>query len=385
MAINFHIPPHCLRIASLLLCFCIQWASHHLWSTQRLFLVAGQSNAVGVGDSTLSPVPPPGTAWEFHGPSSSLIPLKDPVGYLTPEEPFQGAVWGSGWPAFAQEWNRLTGDTVIIVQAALGGTACHPNADVGGGNWGAEGDLFNCAVAKVKKAEESTGLKLSAILWLQGESDAIGIHSGLINASEYQWAFDDLIQRFRNELGCTIPLGIIHTGRFTPEYDDVFQQVIDVQKLVADHPGNFIAHADAWEFVGSGWMTDPIHFDQRGLNEIGMESAVQTLNYLSNPDSLLDSLDCTPPLTEPLSITLFPVPAGNRLNVMLRGTSCAFRPYIVVDAAGKRVKSGQLSPASGIYSPFGGLVVSDLNAGIYHIRVDLPEGLYSARFLIQRQ
>jgi len=49
--------------------------------------------------------------------------------------------------------------------------------------------------------EKATGLKLSGILWLQGERDANAIHDGKLKPAEYQAALTDLINRFRKSFG----------------------------------------------------------------------------------------------------------------------------------------------------------------------------------------
>ena len=83
----------------------------------QLFLLAGQSNAVGQGDSLESAVCQPNTAFEFDADANDFIPLKDPAG--KPWKLFQQA--GSMAPAFAKRINELTGQPLCIVTAARGG------------------------------------------------------------------------------------------------------------------------------------------------------------------------------------------------------------------------------------------------------------------------
>jgi len=87
---------------------------------QQLFLLAGQSNAVGPGDSLESTVCHPNTAFEFDATVNDLIPLKDPAG--KPWKLFQQAGTGSMAPAFAKRINELTGQPLYMVTAARGGT-----------------------------------------------------------------------------------------------------------------------------------------------------------------------------------------------------------------------------------------------------------------------
>ncbi|MDP4273141.1 MAG: hypothetical protein Q8907_02565, partial [Bacteroidota bacterium] len=49
-------------------------------AAQKLFLLAGQSNAVGQGDSLKSLVCKPNMAFEFDANANDFIHLKDPAG-----------------------------------------------------------------------------------------------------------------------------------------------------------------------------------------------------------------------------------------------------------------------------------------------------------------
>jgi hypothetical protein len=90
---------------------------------QQLFLLAGQSNAVGQGDSSQSAICLPGTAYEYKAISNECTSLKDPVGEKW--ELFQKAGSGSVAPAFAKRLNELTGFKINIVAAARGGASCN--------------------------------------------------------------------------------------------------------------------------------------------------------------------------------------------------------------------------------------------------------------------
>jgi len=227
---------------------------------RRLILVAGQSNCVGKGDASLSSVGMPGTAWEYLFAGDSLVPLLDPVG--KEELNFQQAASGSAWPAFVETFNRLTGDTVIIVAAARGGSSNHVKAELHGmGTWSPTGQLllFDAAVTKVKAAMRKTGLSLSAIVWIQGERDANAINSGQLSAMEYRDSLKKLIQRFRSELGGHTPFFIVKTGYYRHHPQKGLDQVRAAQTHVAQHIEQvYIAFEHASTFFERGWMTDDI-------------------------------------------------------------------------------------------------------------------------------
>ena len=88
-----------------------------------LFLVAGQSNAVGQGDSSLTVKTGLSQAFEYRYTDDSLLQLADPVG--TRELDFEKAFTGSAWPAFAQRLYQLTSKSIVIIPAARGGSSCN--------------------------------------------------------------------------------------------------------------------------------------------------------------------------------------------------------------------------------------------------------------------
>ncbi len=311
---------------------------HTFGQGKKLFLVAGQSNAVGVGksDSSLAFLNP--LCFEFYSEPSSLKLLQDPVGYTLPNEDFQAALSGSAWPAFADTYQQLNGDSVIIIQAAKGGTACHEKADGGAGNWSNNYHLFTQAVSKAKMAEAFTGKQLDGIIWLQGESDAIGIVQNKITACQYKWALQNLIQRFRNELHCSLPFYIIQTGLYLPEYDAAFNVVRDVQQQVANEdPLTFIADSSANQYRALGYMTDQIHFDQRALNAMGTNAA-QTIRQLELSVNM-DSCFTLPAAPLSPDWAVYPSPFTDKLTIEVRNFSCGNLEVDLTNLVGKKMQS----------------------------------------------
>ncbi|MBT1687143.1 sialate O-acetylesterase [Dawidia soli] len=142
----------------------------------QLYLLAGQSNAVGQGDSALSPACSAGTAWEYIATRDALVVLRDPFGQ--DELHFQRAHTGSLAPALAEALYRRTGKPVVLVAAARGGSACHTLAELNDyGTWDVQGRLLLMpfAIQKVQAAERKTGKRLQGVVWVQGERDANAI------------------------------------------------------------------------------------------------------------------------------------------------------------------------------------------------------------------
>ncbi len=238
---------------------------------QSLFLLAGQSNAVGQGDSSLSQHLLPETAWEFKQESGSLVPLKDPFGEN--QSPFQQANTGSIAPAFAHRYHELTMNKVVMVAAARGGSSCHQLAELPGmGTWDTEGDLllFDASVAKTKAAIVLTGIPFGGIIWIQGERDANAINKGELSSEAFQKELEALIQRFRKAFGKKMPFYLVLTGAYIDHPTAGFEQVRQVQKRIAEmDKWTHLVFTDTPDFPEKGWMKDQIHYNQTGLNTIG--------------------------------------------------------------------------------------------------------------------
>lgn len=240
---------------------------------QSLFLVAGQSNAVGQGDSLKSVICKPNTCFEFDASDNRFIPLKDPAG--KPWKSFQRAGTGSICPPFAARFNSLTGKQIYMVTAARGGASCSKKAELANyGTWDTSGLLFQQAVEKTGMAEILSGLRLSGIIWLQGERDANAMLSGHITAADYKTALIDLINRFREAFKSEIPFYIIQTGYQLDKSRDGSNAVRKIQTEVAEKmKGVYIAYSETNEFENRAWFKDNVHYNQEALNDIGKKTA----------------------------------------------------------------------------------------------------------------
>lgn len=236
---------------------------------KKVFMVAGQSNAVGQGDASASVICNAGIAFEYK--PQGLVPLSDPVG--TAAGGFEHAASGSLCPAFAKAYNAITGRTVILVPAARGGSSCHQKAELNNyGTWARTGHrtLFDSAVQKAQAATGITNSALAGILWLQGERDANAINTGTLTVAGYRQALQDLLQRFRDKLGKNLPVYIVLTGYYTNHPTQGFDHVRQAQEDVAcSDPYTYIVYRKTNLFPHKSWMKDDIHYNQTGLNDIG--------------------------------------------------------------------------------------------------------------------
>ncbi|HEU4554597.1 MAG TPA: sialate O-acetylesterase [Chitinophaga sp.] len=256
---------------------CLLALQNTMAQTKRLFLVAGQSNAVGQGDSAAAVHCAAGTAFEYSFTGNALLALKDPVGQH--ELHFEKANTGSAWPAFAKAYHNLTGSNVIIVQAARGGSSCHYKAELKNcGTWDNRGQLplFDSAVIKAKAAACKTGLPVAGILWSQGERDANAVNAQQLTPEEYEQQLVLLINKFRKALGNQVNFYIIQTGYYTGHPVKGFDAIRKAQENVAGKMRHvFIVYAPTNTFEGKGWMKDEIHYNQTALNNIGSAVAKQ--------------------------------------------------------------------------------------------------------------
>lgn len=239
-----------------------------------VFLVAGQSNAAGRGESSKSPDVPSGTAYEYVG--SDIEELEDPVGGTLPKA--EAADTGSAWPAFANAWAGY-GRTCVLVPVARGNTAQVAAADAGDGNWDSTGELRYAASDATNEAiewleENGYDPTLLGTVWMQGERDATAIDRDLISKAEYEDGLVEMIRFYRSEIEDGMPFYIDQTGRPSDGDTSGYRDVRAVQSAVADRlPSTYLATDFARKFPDIGLMSDRLHYTQTGYDLIGRYTA----------------------------------------------------------------------------------------------------------------
>lgn len=162
-------------------------------TTINVFLIAGQSNALGQGDNlSKSPTVPHGKVLQVN--SGVISDANDPVG--------TGST-GSAWPAFGLAIYEATNQLVAFVPAAVGGTGQFAISGDGGSNWDTTGTLVTTAIATLNSA---IGTLVNAgynpifrgVLWSQGEHDAAQINASTETQSNYSTALGNMVPRFRS-------------------------------------------------------------------------------------------------------------------------------------------------------------------------------------------
>ena len=268
----------------------------------HLFAFIGQSNMQGEGDAALAPTPAAGTAYEYFLGSDSVLPMTTMNGeWLNYNGGNQlGAAKDSSLlPAFAVEYNAQTGKNITAVHAARGGAAWFYELDPSFGTWAPGNDLMNAAKQKIDAAITNTGLPLTGVVMLGGESDIAigcgGAANGFILA-DFKEGVRDILRELKASYNAPVYIiqpGHLHvtpSGPFTPSCDwasdQVRQGVLDLTSEVEFASYVKVVHEDAHTFRDSGFMyleADEVHYNQAGLNKLGTESAANLVaNQICN-------------------------------------------------------------------------------------------------------
>ena len=255
-----------------------------------LFIVAGQSNAVGTGPSPgYEDASYCGLYWDWKDQKAkSLKPLKDPV---------YRSFRGSAWPSFARKIFELTGRKVIILNVAWGGAAVtniNPN-----NSWYQDSTVTS--LRRIDATREwndlTTALKtkgiqyeLAGMMWIQGEAECARIGAGTLSVQAYTDGTLDAFKYFRElTSNSTLPIYLAQIGYYkhamaNPELLGGYEKVRKAQlDLCKEHEKNlvFMASELPATYFKAGYMQDAIHYNQRGYNSLGASFA----RFISNHQS----------------------------------------------------------------------------------------------------
>jgi hypothetical protein len=239
-----------------------------------IFLVAGQSNAVGASEGG-GPVIQPGIAKQYYSSALTEI-LGDPVG---------GATYGSLCPAFVNEYYRRTGRGVILVPAALNGSPLLQATLGGTDNWSSTGTLRGTAITLLdaaKTAATSANLpwQFGGVIWVQGERDADAIDASTAGVSGANYITEfGLLNTYLNtntgNVGNRMPILMVRTGHKDTGDTAGYVAIRAAQDTLArTHPNVFMAHTGAYRFTARGLMKDLYHYEQPAYDEIGVSVAM---------------------------------------------------------------------------------------------------------------
>ncbi|OWQ54779.1 hypothetical protein CEE60_07210 [Stenotrophomonas maltophilia] len=264
----------------------------HLPTEFVVFVIAGQSNAQGIGYPPRSPSIPAGVAYQYS--ANVLVPLVgDPVG---------NADTASAWPSFVNEFYRRTSMGVVLVPAAAGNSgltlaASAPAVGGNGVNWTAEGGRRTFAMDRLQAAvnalnNASIAWRFGGVLWSQGERDSRCLpnatsNPGVITEQEYAVAFDGLLSYFNSRIGNEKwPFILAMTGGDDEGIDaNALASMRALQREIANTRSQVrLGWTGAFNLIARGLMRkhdfpdgtssqNRSHYSQQGYNEMGAAMA----------------------------------------------------------------------------------------------------------------
>lgn len=248
----------------------------NLSKTLDVFLIVGDSNAVGQGNSSQSPSVQSGTVLNYVGSSKTIVTTNDPVASALPAG--LSASTGSAWPAFGGAYYKATGRKVGLVVTGVGGSTQSSAADfgVGNGNWDLTGanypnaiTAFNTATAAFAAAGYIVNFK--GVIVNLGANDAEQIDNSVIVVGQYQTAFVNMLARFRATFSNPeLPIYVVQTGTNLTASDSGYSQVRAAQITVINADlYTSLAFFNTFDFLARGLMNSGAHYTQAGYNEVG--------------------------------------------------------------------------------------------------------------------
>lgn len=190
-----------------------------------LWVIAGQSNAVGYGHGRV--VDPPALSVSVFGVNEcwrmATHPIFDSTGSKHPANRDSGWMEVSPWLTFGKEILHGAGVPVGLIPSALGGSplcAWEPGSPEGA-------FLYENMVAMIAAA----GGKVAGMVWYQGCSDA-----GEGTAPSYLARFSHFVEEFRAQYGANLPVITAQLNRYLdglPEHDRPWAELREAQRQAA--------------------------------------------------------------------------------------------------------------------------------------------------------
>jgi len=233
----------------------------------KIVVELGQSNMEGRDGDSANPNYPFSSSHSFYWNGSSPIALTTTRG---------GANGGSQANYFADKYNQLTGNSVIVAEAAEGSTSL-TNIRGGNSDWSATGNLRNSAISLINGAINyySENAPFCA-LWCQGENDAGDIVNRGQTKANVKTAMQDLVDWWTN-LYPNAPFIISLLGYTTNTASDyAYDLVREVQvEIAAENANVFIGFERAKFFRDEGKLIDIVHYSYVGYKEMGESLATK--------------------------------------------------------------------------------------------------------------
>ena len=232
-----------------------------------LFLLVGQSNMKGRATIPMQPEEDKNILF-FHSRQLNWYVARDPLHAQGVPDLIDGDDNSGTGPgmSFAQSLVETNPDMKIgLIPAAVGGAPID--------SYGAGGELYTRSLMLTERAMESlpVATRLKAILWLQGESDAVADRHEV-----YQASLLDLVDRYRADLEApALPFIACTIGSFVERGPFQYASRINDVLLSLPQKRSHTACVDARDL--SGHIGDCLHYDLGAQLEIGRRFAEKYL------------------------------------------------------------------------------------------------------------
>ena len=218
----------------------------------HIFILAGQSNMMGRGATTQLPAhlkqQPDNVKFYTHGRQSGLAKYQ----YFGPEVQFAHAM-AKIFPT----------ENVIIIKSAASGSSIN--------EWLPNKPLYQGLLRQVKFVAPPHNSKIEAIVWMQGETDARTEQTANAYADNLNLFINSLRQSLKAE---NLPFLIGQINQKNASFP-MEQTVRSAQaKIASDHPHTLLISND-----GLSKIYDKVHYDAKGLVELGRRFAIGFVNH----------------------------------------------------------------------------------------------------------
>lgn len=212
----------------------------------EVFIAAGQSNSANYGSPRQSP--------DDDRVSAATTFAAKTWQHADDPQPTATGTNGSPWPQLGDLIAAKYDVPVGFVSVGVGGTAV--------GEWLPNGSSFYDT--RLKPTIEALGTNgFRAILWHQGESDSVAGTSAATYASRLQ----SVIAVSRVDAGFDVPWGVA-IASYIPNTSAFNQaQIVAGQQAIIDGDPLVFRGALTDDFHTLGYLTDVVHFNQKGLDE----------------------------------------------------------------------------------------------------------------------
>jgi hypothetical protein len=222
------------------------------YSGVALFLIVGQSNAIGRATFDSGSTHPDGTLqWNQSG---SAVAATNPLNHVDPDSGDMGLDIEFAIVYLAANPNA----TLVFIPHAEGGTGLNA------GDWPKGGTLYDAAVARANAAIASYGVGLQGIIWHQGERDAAA------GRSQVQYGADlrKMILDMRADItGATnVPFVVGEIGSFL---DTGTYSTRDAVNLAINETDEKITKTAVVETGDLTDLGDSVHFSAASLRTMG--------------------------------------------------------------------------------------------------------------------